>query len=224
MILKTPILAANRAIKLLLEGDFGPVSKEQSEILETIHLSNDSLYKLVQTLLDVYRYESGAIQLTKQPHDLSRVIMSMVEELKSLAKSKNVDLHARLPESIGDILCDASEIKRVMQNLLDNALKYTPSGGSIIITLEHEPHTATVRVTDTGKGISEEDKPKLFQRFWQAASSAGRYYASTGLGLYLCRKIVVLHGGRIWCDSVLGEGSTFVFEIPRENNTRENNN
>ncbi len=211
--LKTPILAANRAIKLLIEGDFGSVSETQSDVLENIHQSNDSLYRLVQTLLDVYRYDSGAKHLEMQPHDLSRTIDNLVEELQPLALAKNIELLTQLPSILQPINCDSDEIRRVIQNLLDNALKFTPAGGRIIVSLEQEPGVTTVQVTDTGKGIAEGDKPKLFQRFWQAASS-GRYYASTGLGLYLCRKIVELHGGRIWCESILGKGSTLAFCIP----------
>lgn len=214
--LKTPILAANRAIKLLLEGDFGAVSKEQAEILQTIHVSNESLYQLVQTLLDVYRYESGVIQLAIQPHNLARVISNLAEEFMPLAKAKNVKLNINVNDSANEVYCDASELKRVVQNLLDNALKYTPSEGSITVDLEQNSEGTQVSVIDTGKGISEDDKPKLFQRFWQAASSGGRYYASTGLGLYLCRKIITMHGGRIWCDSKLGQGSTFAFTIPKD--------
>jgi len=211
--LKTPILAANRAIKLLLEGDFGTVSETQSNVLGTIYESNESLYKLVLTLLDVYRYDSGAMQLAMQPHDLCRTINTLVDELQPLAAARNIELSAQLPQSVQEIQCDAAEIKRVIQNLVDNALKFTPAGGSVTIHLQQTLDMITILVNDTGKGIVEEDKPKLFQRFWQAASG-GRYYASTGLGLYLCRKIVELHGGRIWCESTLGEGSTFAFFIP----------
>jgi len=98
--------------------------------------------------------------------------------------------------------------------LLDNSLKFTPSGGTITVHLDRTDKLVRISVEDTGKGISEEDCPKLFQRFWQAASSGGRYYASTGLGLYLCRKIVELHGGKISCESKLGKGSRFQFTLP----------
>jgi len=210
--LKTPILAANRAVKLLVEGDFGQVSPEQSRILETIHQSNESLYKLVQTLLDVYRYDSGAKQLHLGKSNLALTIRRLAEELRPLATSKEVTLTADLPNEPVEVNCDEAEIRRVVQNLLDNSLKFTPAGGKITIALTREPGATTITVNDTGKGVSEEDMPKLFQRFWQAASS-GRYYASTGLGLYLCRKIVELHDGKIFCESTLGKGSTFGFTI-----------
>lgn len=210
--LKTPILAANRAIKLMMEGDFGEVQETQSRVLETIHQSNETLYKLVQTLLDVYRYDSGAKQLSLSRHDVADTITRLVQELEPLAQGKQVSVTALLPAVPKPVLCDLEELRRVLQNLVDNALKFTQPGGQISITMKQSPPITEITVEDTGKGISDEDRPKLFQRFWQAAGS-GRYYASTGLGLYLCRKIVELHGGRISCESQLGQGSKFKFYI-----------
>jgi PAS domain S-box-containing protein len=210
--LKTPILAANRAIKCFIEGDFGPVPETQVTIMETILQSNDSLYRLVQTLLDVYKYDSGVKVLSPSETDLGDMVKKLVDELQALAASREITLTLNLPSKLPLVLCDPDELRRVFQNLLDNALKFTPSGGQIILTVHHNMGTTEVEVRDNGAGISEEDKPKLFQRFWAAAAS-GRYYASTGLGLYLCRKIVELHGGRIWCESKPGQGSTFFFTV-----------
>jgi PAS domain S-box-containing protein len=210
--LKTPILAANRAIKLLIEGDFGKVEESQAKILETIYQSNESLYQLVQTLLDVYRYESGAKQLSFSQTDIRELISSKINELLPLAASRNLEIRGELPEESDPVMCDAEEVRRVIQNLVDNAMKFTNAGGTITVGMQQSGDVTRIFVSDTGKGISEADQPKLFQRFWAAASS-GRYYASTGLGLFLCRKIVESHGGRIGCDSTVGAGSTFYFTI-----------
>lgn len=210
--LKTPVLATNRAIKFLLEGDFGPVSEPQKEILETIHQSNSALYSLVQTLLDVYRFDSGVKDLHMKSCNLSAVITQMVTEIMPLAQHKGVELKASLPGDAHNVSCDEDEIRRVIQNLIDNSLKFTPTGGSISVTMSQSGDRSRISVADTGKGIPEENKPKLFQRFWQAGST-GRYYASTGLGLYLCRRIIEAHGGRIWCESSVGQGSTFFIEL-----------
>lgn len=218
--LKTPILAANRAVKLLMDGDFGEVSEQQNKILETIHQSNEAMYKMVQTLLDVYRYDSGAKKLNLQPQDLNLCIKQLVDELMPLANSKSVTLVAPSTKASINVGCDQEEIRRVLQNLVDNSLKFTPNGGTISIDVQQNESITTVSISDTGKGISDEDKPKLFQRFWQAASS-GRYYASTGLGLYLCKKIVEHHGGRIWCESELGQGSKFTFTIANKGIERQ---
>lgn len=211
--LKTPVSATNRAVRFLLDGDFGEISESQREILETILQSNTALYSLVQTLLDVYKFDSGVKEFLMRQCNLAATITQMVTEVMPIAHSVGVELRAELPADVREIKCDEEELRRVIQNLLDNSLKYTPSGGSILISLEQESGKTTVAVSDTGRGVPEENMPKLFQRFWQAGST-GRYYASTGLGLYLCRRIVEGHGGRIWCVSEPGKGSTFTFELP----------
>lgn len=210
--LKTPVSATNRAVRFLLDGDFGPVSEPQKEILDTILQSNTALYSLVQTLLDVYRFDSGAKKFNMRESNMAAIITRVATEIMPLAQEKDVQLKATLPADCKDIVCDEDEIRRVVQNLIDNSLKFTPAGGTITVTMKQDQDKTVVSVADSGKGIPEENKPKLFQRFWQAGST-GRYYASTGLGLYLCRRIVEGHGGRIWCDSTHGQGSTFSFEM-----------
>jgi signal transduction histidine kinase len=212
--LKTPILAANRALMLLMEGDFGEVSQAQSDILKTIHQSNDALYQLVLTLLDVYKFDSGAKQLSMGPCDMAEVAERLCLELKPLADNREISLEFRTPEKSEVILADVDEIRRVIQNLVDNSLKFTPAGGTITVAVSYDDSYVIVTVQDTGKGIPDEDKPKLFERFWQS-SSGGRYYASTGLGLFLCHKIVEIHGGKISCQSELGRGSTFTIKLPK---------
>jgi PAS domain S-box-containing protein len=210
--LKTPVSATNRAVRFLLDGDFGSVSDGQREILDTILQSNTALYSLVQTLLDVYKFDSGVKELHIRRCNLAAVITQMVTEIMPLAQEKGVELKVTLPISSCEVMCDEDEIRRVLQNLIDNSLKFTPGGGSIEVTIKQGEEKTLVSVTDTGKGISEENKPKLFQRFWQAGST-GRYYASTGLGLYLSHRIIEGHSGRIWCESTYGRGSTFFFEL-----------
>jgi PAS domain S-box-containing protein len=211
--LKTPVLATNRAVGYLLDGDFGPVSEGQKEILSTILQSNTALYSLVQTLLDVYKFDSGVKEFHMKSCNLPAVITQIVTEIMPLAQERGVTLKTTLPSESVMLSCDEDEIRRVIQNLVDNSLKFTPAGGSITVAIKHDPNRVTISVEDTGKGVPEENKPKLFQRFWQAGTT-GRYYASTGLGLYLCRRIVEGHDGRIWCESTMGQGSTFYFELP----------
>lgn len=211
--LKTPILAANRALKLLRDGDFGTIQESQKELIETILQSNDAMYQMVLTLLDVYKYDSGDKKLQLAPTDLVDKLRRMLNELTPLAEARRIELILTAPKNSKLVICDWDELRRVVQNLVDNSLKFTSAGGKIEILIEQDPDTTTVSVIDNGRGISDEDKPKLFQRFWQA-SSGGRYYASTGLGLYLCHKIIESHDGAIVCESKLGTGSKFFFSIP----------
>ncbi|MDR3615847.1 MAG: protoglobin domain-containing protein [Candidatus Obscuribacterales bacterium] len=211
--LKTPVLATNRTIRFLLEGDFGEITESQREILDIMLQSNTSLYSLVQTLLDVYQFDSGVKKLQLHRCNLSSLVAQMVAEIMPLAQSKQIELKCVLPENSSEVRCDDDEIRRVIQNLIDNSLKFTPDGGTITVSMSQDDNRSIVSVTDTGQGILPEHKAKLFQRFWQGEST-GRYYASTGLGLYLCRRIIESHSGRIWCESTFGEGSTFFFELP----------
>jgi PAS domain S-box-containing protein len=213
--LKTPVVAANRAIKLLIEGDFGALSDEQITILTTIIESNDMMYGLITSLLDVYRYDGGSKELVLLKHDLVSKIEKLVLELSPIAISQSLDLKTDLPKVANQVLCDFDEIRRVIQNLIDNALKFTQSGGTVEVGMRQADGITEISIRDNGKGISREDHAKLFQRFWAPAAS-GRQYASTGLGLYLCRKIVELHGGEIHCESEVGKGSVFSFTINRE--------
>ncbi|MCA9801907.1 MAG: PAS domain-containing protein, partial [Cyanobacteria bacterium HKST-UBA02] len=183
--LKTPILAANRALKLLRDGDFGDIQDTQKELIETILQSNDAMYQMVLTLLDVYKYDSGDKKLQLSPTDLVDKLKRMLNELTPLAEARRIELVLTAPQNSELVICDWDELRRVVQNLVDNSLKFTSAGGRIVIQIEQDSESTTVSVIDNGKGIRDEDKPKLFQRFWQA-SSGGRYYASTGLGLYLC--------------------------------------
>ncbi|MBP9092458.1 PAS domain-containing protein [bacterium] len=210
--LKTPVSATIRAVQFLLDGDFGPVLETQVEVLETILQSNTALYNLVQTLLDVYRFDSGVKEFHMTSCDMVGLITRMISEIMPLAREKGVTIHASVPQAAEEVICDQDEIRRVVQNLIDNSLKFTPGGGSITVTLSQLANQTTLSVSDTGKGIPEENRPKLFQRFWQAGST-GRYYASTGLGLYLCRRIIEGHGGKIWCKDTEGPGTTFCFEL-----------
>jgi signal transduction histidine kinase len=129
-----------------------------------------------------------------------------------LAQDNAVALQVDLPVGIEEVYCDEDEIRRVIQNLIDNSLKFTASGGHITVVAQQDASKTTVSIIDTGRGIPEINKPKLFQRFFQAGNP-GRRNASTGLGLYLCRRIIDGHGGRIWCESEVDKGSTFSFEI-----------
>lgn len=211
--LKTPLIAANRALKLIKDGQFGAIEETQLELLDTIVESNDDMYQMVVTLLDVYKYDSGTKKLNAVPANICEILNKLQNEFQPLASSRKISLCFEEMTAQNLVLCDKNEVRRVLQNLLDNSLKYTERGGSITVSLDQSPQFTCITVSDSGKGISNEDKPKLFQRFWQASNS-GRYYASTGLGLYLCRKIVESHGGRIWCESELGKGSRFNFTLP----------
>lgn len=209
--LRTPLLAAIQTLKFFLDGSLGQLSERQNLLLETMLYSNQDMLGLVNALLEVYRYESGELILCKDYFNLKDLINQCSQEVQSLLAKKGIDL---VTEDNYDlkIFADRQELRRVLANLLGNAVNYTQSGGKISISVDPKEDTTVVSVKDTGTGIPEEDIPKLFNRFSQGTSK--KRSVGTGLGLYLARQIVEAHSGNIWLESELGKGSKFNFSIP----------
>lgn len=210
--LKTPLVAAETSIKHLLDGYFGALSKDQIEILSLLNQSNSDALRLVKNLLAVFKYETKSYKLLLELVDISKLLEKVLSSTKVMIEEK--EIHLRIVPSNFQIMCDPFEIERVIVNLITNSIKYTPSGGRIEIrAVKNEQGTAIITVEDNGKGISKEDLPNLFERFWQTKKSEDKAN-STGLGLYLSRQIIESHGGKIWAVSELGKGTKVTFEIP----------
>lgn len=209
--LRTPLLATRATLRPMLNGAFGPVSDTWREVLEEYRQSNETLLKLVETLLDVSRYEFGGSQnLSHAPLDWKRILTQAETQIQASFQQKcpiTIAIGSDLPIVYGDPL----EIQRVVQNLLDNAVRVSEQDQPI--TLEVTPfqtNQVRVAVTDRGPGIALAEKERLFHRFMQGRGRRG----GAGLGLYLCRQIVEAHGGTIHVESQLGQGSTFWFLLP----------
>ena len=210
--LRTPLLAAIQTLQFFLDGSLGELPERQSKLLETMLYSNQDMLGLVNALLEVYKYESGQLVLCKDYFDLNDLVTQNVHELHSLIEKKQIEL---VVDKISNekIHADKQELRRVLANLLGNAINYTPQGGKIRVQTDFSDDTVTIAVEDNGTGIPEADISKLFNRFSQGTSK--KRSCSTGLGLYLSRQIVEAHGGRIWLESELGKGSRFIFAIPK---------
>jgi signal transduction histidine kinase len=170
----------------------------------------DRLSKLLNLLLDLSRIEAGHLELDLTPMDLRGVLISMARALQATTDSHLIEVHA--PDGvIGH--WDQRRIEEVVQNLLNNAVKYSPVGGRVDVQLMADDQQAVVTVTDSGIGLSAEDAPHVFERFYRGHMD--RRLEGTGLGLYICHAIVTAHGGRIWAESNgIGQGSTFAFSLP----------
>ena len=210
--LKNPILGTNRVLELIVADRFGDISPELKDIITQIKSSNASLLRMIQSLTDVYRYDSVSGMIDKEPCDVGEILKDCVKQFEIAAQTKNIEINCNCPESASASL-NAEGFRRVLQNLLDNALKFTPDGGSIFVSLEVDLTQCIVRVSDTGKGISQEDQDHLFHRFWQGTPGK-KYSQGTGLGLYLCKQIVEAHRGTITSRSTEGEGATFIVSLP----------
>jgi two-component system phosphate regulon sensor histidine kinase PhoR len=209
--LRTPLAALQALSETLQEGALeDPVAGKR--FLAQMQLEIDTIQQIVRELLELSMIESGNVPLSLQPISPGELWSGVVARMQLQADRNNLRLENRCPEDLPQVKADPPRIQQVMTNLLHNALKFTPPGGSISVTAETREEFVEFSIRDTGVGISAEDLPRIFERFYKADRS--RSGGGTGLGLAIARHIVEAHGGRIWAESVPSEGSTFSFTIP----------
>jgi histidine kinase len=180
-----------------------------------IYQEAERLQLLVDDLQDLNQVESGAYQLDFRSVDLAEMILTTVKRLALQFEEKRVSLSADLPENLPKIQGDEVRLGQVFTNLIGNSLQYTPAGGQVKIKAVQLDRRIQVQITDTGIGISPEDLRHIFTRFYRVDKSRSRVGGGTGIGLTIARHLVESHGGRIWAESPgLGEGSTFIVELP----------
>lgn len=218
--LKNPLIGANRVIELMAEEKIGKLNDEQINLLFHIKNSNWTLLTLIGNLLEVYRFEKDLATLYFEHTNLMQIINTCMKEIAPIASDRNIQVLKEMPENPEAlVLADADSLTRVLRNLLDNALKYTPTGGEVKVSLSSSADSVTLKVSDTGPGIPEEDRKHLFERFWRGRASR-RHTPGTGLGLYLCQQIVTMHKGTISCACPSEMGTSFLVELPREITTQ----
>lgn len=233
--LKVPMLAENQTITYMLKEIYGPITPEQREILELIKSTNNYSLKMVTTLLDVYRYETDHVKLIKSEFDIIKLINDSIYEIKSLALEKNISINTHFDKEEILIKADNSKIKRVIHNLIGNAITngnhdgnimcevdivdfkciYHPEKSSEVSTSLTAPidisNSIVITIEDNGIGISKQDISELFKRF---ALGKGRKPSGTGLGLYYSNQVITKHSGHIWAESIENKGSKFKFTLP----------
>ena len=211
--LRTPLNAVIGFSEVLLERMFGELNERQEEYLRDILDSGRHLLELLNDILDLSKVEAGAMELDRSEVDLARLIDDAVLMVRERAARGAVGLSAVGGVDVGVIHADPLRLKQVLLNLLTNAVKFTPPGGSVTVTAERSASAVVVSVSDTGTGIAREDHERIFESFQQGSRSPQRT-EGTGLGLTLCRRIVELHGGEISMSSEVGRGSTFTVRLP----------
>ena len=207
--LRTPLVAANRMLDLIGQQAFGEITCEQEEAISNIVSSNQNMLEMLNTLLETHHYELGQKTLSFIAVDLSQLILEVVTELQPLAKEKGLKLEQDLANNVPEVKGDRLELRRVVTNLIGNAIKFTDTG-VVKISLASQDSEVTVEVQDSGIGISLEDQKAIFQRYHQG----NHRRAGKGLGLYLCQQIINAHQGELKVRSQLGKGTTFTFSIP----------
>jgi signal transduction histidine kinase len=212
--LRTPLNSILGFSQLLLEGDGGVLTGDQRQDVDIIAQNGQHLLALINDLLDISKLEAGKAQLHRGEVEVEPLISECVESVRSLAKTKKLDLSASVSAEVGRVFADGPKLKQVLLNLLGNAIKFTETG-SVRITAERQGAELRVSVRDTGIGVPVEDTERIFESFQQGKSGMSGKYQGTGLGLAICRQLVEMHGGRIWVKSTAGQGSTFTFTIPQ---------
>jgi signal transduction histidine kinase len=212
--LRTPLNAVIGFSEVLLERMFGELNDKQEEYLNDILASGRHLLSLINDILDLAKIEAGRMDLDVEDFELAPAIDNALVLIRERATRKGLTLDTTLPDALGSVRGDQRKIKQVLVNLLTNAVKFTPEGGSIEVRAERVDGHVEVSVIDTGIGIASDDHAAVFEEFRQVGTDYAKKHEGTGLGLALSRKFVELHGGRIWLKSRPGEGSTFTFTIP----------
>lgn len=233
--LRTPLTSIREAIALIYEEITGSINDKQKRCLTVALQDVDRLTRIINNLLNLSRIESGKVKIKRASLVVSQFVEHVITSLSTQAKANGVELKSDIPRDIPSLFADPDQMIQVLTNLVGNALKFTPKGGSITVEASviaseanqsQKPEIASVAsrprndkqvcisISDTGPGISVDDQAKLFQKFSQLDTGLTRRSGGTGLGLVISKEIVVRHGGKIWVASESGKGSTFSFTIP----------
>ena len=211
--LRTPLNAILGYTELIIDNIYGDVPRKIKEILERVEKNGRHLLNLINDVLDLSKIEAGRLTLSLNDYSMPDVIQTVFTSVEALAAEKNIDLKVTVS---GDLMTgkgDEQRIAQVLLNLLGNAIKFTEQG-KVLMEATVSNESFLISVSDTGPGLSETDQKNIFDEFRQADGSSTRAKGGTGLGLSISKKIVEMHGGRIWVDSILGKGSTFSFTLP----------
>jgi two-component system sensor histidine kinase GlrK len=214
--LRAPLASVREGIQLLLDQVAGPLTSQQREALTIMKDSSQRLIQQISTLLDLSKMEAGMLEYHIAPADLKRLAGGSVSKVRWLAESKRVPVLIQAPEGRVWVPMDAVRIEQVLDNLLSNALKFSPEGAAVHVRIEPEPAARgiLVAVADAGPGIAPEDLPHIFNRFYQGRRQGTHTVAGSGVGLALAKKIVEAHHGRIWVESQEGKGTVVQFVLP----------
>jgi signal transduction histidine kinase/DNA-binding response OmpR family regulator len=217
--LRTPLNSIIGFSRVILKGIDGPVTDTQAQDLQAIYNAGQHLLGLINDILDLSRIEAGKMELAFGDVDIREIIRSVMSTASGLVKDKPIELVVDVPDDLPLIQADNIRVRQILLNLISNACKFTEKGqvgASARLVERSGRREVVVAVFDTGPGIAPADQARLFEPFSQVDASPTRKTGGSGLGLSICRQLVSLHGGRIWVESALGEGSTFAFTLPVE--------
>ncbi len=214
--LRTPMTAIKSYLWMALDGQGGVLNEKQRHYVQRSYNSVDRLIKLVNDMLNISRIDSGRLTVQVKSCSCEQMVREVVDDVGARATELGITVAVEQRSAVAEVLADPDKIKEVIYNLIGNSMKFTPSGGKITVSCTQQENMVEIEIKDTGTGIAAEDLSKLFQKFGILPGSyvANQSAMGTGLGLYICRSLVGLHGGKIWASSEgKGRGTTFTFSL-----------
>jgi len=212
--LRSPLTNIKWTFEVLTSEDFKVPEEKQEEYFINVKENIARMIELVDDLLVVSKIEEGIFSIVKKEISLDDLIRTLISRYKVFAESSHIDLIFRSGNNASDVFADPSMLKLVVENLIDNAIRYTKGGGKVEIKTEKQDKKVVVSVADSGVGIPEEEQKYIFQKFFRAENVLKQRTKGSGLGLYVCKTIILKSGGKIWFESKQGKGTTFYFSLP----------
>jgi len=212
--LRTPLTSIKGYISMVLEGDAGKISDSQAQLLNEAFNSSERMVRLINDFLNVSRLQTGKFMIDKRPVDLSKVVEQEIDSLQSNAVVHNMKFAYELPKDFPMINIDEGKMRQVIMNFADNAIYYSHDDSTISINLSVDKNNIIFTVKDNGIGVPADEQPKLFSKFYRASNARKQRPDGTGVGLYLAKKIIIAHDGKVIFNSTEGKGSTFGFSLP----------
>lgn len=216
--LRTPLSAIKWVMQMVLDEDAGKLNKEQQDLLTKGFQSNERMITLVNDLLDVSRIEDGRYQFDFKEGNFEDIVEAVIENIEKMIAKNHIKFIIEKSDKLPSVIFDKERIKIAFQNLLDNAIKYTPEYGSVILKISEEKGYLKISIKDDGVGIPKEDQGKLFSKFFRASNVVRMETEGTGLGLFISKNIIERHGGTISIQSEEGRGTEIIFTIPIKSN------
>ncbi len=213
--LKTPLVSIKGYNELLYDGSLGALNEQQKKAMEVVFRNSERLGHLIDSLVYLNMEKAGKVECKFDSLQIADIIKQATLDTLPVSENHNLTLAMDVPDDLPPISGDVDRLTEVIINLLDNAIKFTPSGGEITVVAHDETDNIHITVTDTGIGISSKHLQKIFDRFYQADASTTRRYGGTGLGLYIVKTIVEMHNGQIWAEGEKGIGTTFHVLLPK---------
>ncbi len=212
--LRTPLSSLKMAISVLMEGREGPLTEGQRELLRLVAQENNRLIEQVNDILDLSKMEAGMMTYQIEPRSVVPLIDRVVREMGPLLETKRIRLESTIGEGLPTPGIDTERFLQVLRNVIGNAVKFTPQGGRIHVSVQKVDRGVQIAVSDTGPGIPEGHLRSIFEKFKQVGDQSPSRARGTGLGLAIAKQVVTHHGGKIWAESRPGHGSTFFIQLP----------